>query len=35
MKNNVRCMRLIDSGYCLPPPPGCPRPIYKMMIECW
>ena len=19
----------------LPPPPGCPRPIYKLMMKCW
>ena len=28
-------MRLINSGYRLPPPPGCPRSIYEMMIRCW
>ena len=25
----------IDSGYRLPPPPGCPRAMYRMMIKCW
>ena len=22
-------------GYCLPPPPGTPRLIYKLMVHCW
>ena len=22
-------------GFRLPPPPGCPYEIYKLMIECW
>ena len=22
-------------GYRLPPPPGCPREIYHIMIQCW
>eukprot|EP00731_Ephydatia_muelleri_P018659 Em0011g699a len=25
----------ISSGWRLPPPPGCPRHIYKIMVECW
>ena len=25
----------IESGYRLPPPPGCPRTIYRTMIKCW
>ena len=25
----------IDTGYRLPPPPGCPRAMYRMMIKCW
>ncbi|XP_065899848.1 ephrin type-B receptor 1-B-like [Dysidea avara] len=25
----------ITTGYRLPPPPGCPRSIYKLMIQCW
>ena len=28
-------MKLIDTGFRLPPPPGCPRSIYEMMIQCW
>ncbi|CAI8021519.1 Ephrin type-A receptor 4a (Fragment) [Geodia barretti] len=25
----------IQSGYRLPPPPGCPRAVYQTMIGCW
>ena len=25
----------ITSGCRLPPPPGCPRAIYELMIQCW
>ncbi|XP_065899854.1 ephrin type-A receptor 4a-like [Dysidea avara] len=25
----------ITTGYRLPPPPGCPRAIYELMIQCW
>ena len=25
----------IDSGYRLPPPPGCPLLVYQLMIQCW
>ena len=28
-------IRLVDSGYRLPPPPGCPKPMYKLMMKCW
>ena len=27
--------RLIQAGYRLPPPPGCPQLIYHLMIQCW
>ena len=26
---------LVTSGYCQPPPPGCPRTIYGLMVQCW
>ena len=26
---------MLESGYRLPPPPGCPRHIYCAMIQCW
>ena len=25
----------VQTGWRLPPPPGCPRNIYHLMIECW
>ncbi|XP_065899331.1 uncharacterized protein [Dysidea avara] len=28
-------LQKVDSGYRLPPPPGCSRIIYRMMIKCW
>ncbi|XP_019855064.1 PREDICTED: high affinity nerve growth factor receptor-like [Amphimedon queenslandica] len=35
MYTNQECIRLVDSGYRLPPPPGCPKPMYKLMMQCW
>ena len=31
----LQVVKAIDTGYCLPPPPGCPRVMYKTMINCW
>ncbi|XP_065900397.1 ephrin type-A receptor 8-like [Dysidea avara] len=28
-------LRKVDTGYRLPPSPGCPRAIYRVMIKCW
>ena len=28
-------VQLVDSGYRLPPPPGCPRVVYELMMCCW
>lgn len=25
----------VMGGFRLPPPPGCPYNIYKLMIDCW
>ena len=25
----------VEQGYRMPPPPGCPDPLYQMMLECW
>ncbi|XP_065891792.1 uncharacterized protein [Dysidea avara] len=25
----------ITAGHRLPPPPGCPRAVYEVMIQCW
>jgi hypothetical protein len=34
--SNVEVLRVMEeSGYCQPPPPGCPRAIYRMMVDCW
>ena len=30
-----QAIKLVDTGYRLPPPPGCPRAIYNIMIPCW
>ncbi len=30
-----QCMQLVGSGFRLAPPPGCPRPLYELMIRCW
>lgn len=32
---NVQVLRKLSTGYRLPPPPGCPHDIYKVMMECW
>ena len=26
---------MIDDGCRLPPPPGCPKAVYELMIQCW
>ena len=30
-----QALRLVDRGYRLPPPPGCPKAMYELMIQCW
>ena len=32
-KNNRQVIDLIDTGYRLPPPPGCPRAVYQIMMD--
>ena len=32
---NNEVVKKLNSGFCQPPPPGCPRPIYQLMINCW
>ena len=32
--SNNEVLKKVNSGYCQPPPPGCPRPIYKLMVLC-
>ena len=31
----MQVLRAFETGYCQPPPPGCPRNIYKLMVDCW
>ena len=30
-----QALKLVDHGYHLPPPPGCPKALYELMIQCW
>ena len=30
-----KTLEKVGTGYRLSPPPGCPRMIYKLMIQCW
>jgi tRNA A-37 threonylcarbamoyl transferase component Bud32 len=32
---NMEAIELVERGYRLPPPPGCPRQVYHLMIQCW
>lgn len=32
---NLIAMALINSKHCQPPPPGCSRALYQLMIRCW
>ena len=34
-RTNDMAVKLLDENYRLPPPPGCPRAIYDLMIQCW
>jgi len=31
----MKVFNIIKTGYRLPPPPGCPRVIYEVMLQCW
>ena len=31
----MQALEFIDTGARLPPPPGCPRALYSIMISCW
>ena len=33
--SNAEVLRNINTGYNQPPPPGCPRAIYQLMVDCW
>ena len=30
-----QAIKMVDGGYRLTPPPGCPRALYQLMINCW
>ena len=32
---HLQMVQLLDAHYCLPPPPGCPREVYSVMVDCW
>jgi hypothetical protein len=32
---NQKVLTLLNTGYCQPPPPGCPKSIYSIMTQCW
>lgn len=31
----MNVMMQVESGYRLPPPPNCPKAVYKLMLQCW
>ena len=31
----MQVLHKLNTGYRLPPPPGCPCSVYKVMIDCW
>ena len=31
----VQVVKLLKERYCQPPPPGCPRAVYAIMVDCW
>ncbi|CAI8019033.1 Ephrin type-A receptor 8 (Fragment) [Geodia barretti] len=32
---NQEVVQQLQTGYRLPPPPGCPEAIYNLMMDCW
>ncbi|KAL5475522.1 hypothetical protein EMCRGX_G025349 [Ephydatia muelleri] len=32
---NDEALQKVNTGYRLPPPPGCPLLLYQIMIKCW
>jgi len=34
-KYSETVIKLIQKGFCQSPPPGCPKAIYKLMVDCW
>jgi len=35
MHTNIQVLKLLEQGFCQPPPPRCPRAIYELMVNCW
>ena len=33
--SELQSLEEVETGYRLPPPPGCPRAIYRLMMKCW
>ena len=33
--SSVKALEKLTQGIRLSPPPGCPEPIYELMIKCW
>ena len=32
---NAEVLHQVDHGYRMPCPPGCPKNLYEIMLECW
>ncbi|KAF7282356.1 tyrosine-protein kinase Src42A isoform X1 [Rhynchophorus ferrugineus] len=32
---NAEVLHQVEHGYRMPAPPGCPPPLYNIMLECW
>ena len=32
---NGEVLAKLEQGYRMPPPPGCPDPLYQIMLSCW
>ena len=33
--SNVETIQQVDRDYRMPQPPGCPEPLYQIMLHCW
>ena len=32
---HLQVVKVFNTAYCHPPPPGCPRGVYAIMVQCW
>lgn len=32
---NAEVLNQVENGYRMPPPPACPKDLYKIMEDCW